>query len=169
MFHCIPSIIVQPLSSSIFHYYINSMMSSYSTNHNSAIFTHLLVIPLFHFLPWTTSQPFLPPLVGLYSHLLIPSTTFWPFLYFPPKRYIKSLVPPLSFLTPSDWIHQYSSLVTTHSSNIIDSYYQPPWVYHLALLEELFTCHLRHSLTISLPGYNWLPGSARRLVTHLIK
>jgi hypothetical protein len=27
------------------------MMSLYSTNHNSASFTHFLLIPLFHFLP----------------------------------------------------------------------------------------------------------------------
>jgi hypothetical protein len=144
------------------------MISSYSTNNNSASFTHFLLIPLFHFLPPTTSQPLLALLVDLYSHLLISSTTFWPSLYFPPKGYIKSLFPPSSFLSPSDCIHQYSSLVTTlNPSNIINSYYQPPWVYHLALLEELFTCHIRHSLTISLPGYNWLPGSARRSVTHI--
>jgi hypothetical protein len=143
-------------------------MSLYSINHNSVSFTHFLLISLFHFLPWTTSQPFLALWVGLDSHLLISSTTFWPFLYFPPKRYIKSLFSPSSFLSPSDCIHQYSSLVTTHSINIIDSYYQPPWVYYLALLEELFTCHLRRGLTISLPGYNWLPGSARRSVTHIL-
>jgi hypothetical protein len=129
IFHCIPSTTIQPLFSSIFHYSISSMMSLYSTNHNSASCTQFLLIPLFHLLSPTTSQPFLTLLVDLNSHLLISSTTFWPFLYFPPKRYIKSLFPLSSFLSPSYCIHQYSSLVTTlNPSNILNSYYQPPWV-----------------------------------------